>query len=141
MTKPEKASHAILRKSLKMKIATNTPASFYSVTEHEFVLLGTAVEDVSMIVIMLEKGWGSSSIEKIEAITHWVSTYPPEVDCYIIGAETTIPSIKVSDYKHATRDVAVRQLCNEVLRRSRSIGVRGEITSRYLQDIIGCTED
>ena len=72
MTKPEKASHAILRKSLKMKIATNTPASFYSVTEHEFVLLGTAVEDVSMIVIMLEKGWGSSSIEKIEAITHWV---------------------------------------------------------------------
>jgi hypothetical protein len=40
-----------------------------------------------------------------------------------------------------TRDDAVRALCDEVLTRSKSIGVRGEITHLYLTEILGYKAD
>jgi len=120
-----------------MKIASNTPNSFYPRDGYEFIQLGDKSEDVSLIIIMLEKNWGSASVEKIRALTHWISSYHREIPCYIIGCETTIPEKDVSRYRHEERDNAVRALCDEVLKRSVSIGVRGEITYKYLTEILG----
>ncbi len=117
-----------------MKIATNTPASFDSL-EHEFVQLGDGLEDADIVILMLEKNWGSGSIPKIDAITHWVSAYRAGVPCYIIGCEATIPDMNIKKYHHKARDVAVLALCDEVLKRSDSIGVRGEITFKYLTEL------
>jgi len=124
-----------------MKIASNTPSSFYPESGYEFVWLGDEIESVSIILLMLEKNWGVSSIDKIKALLHWVSSYPKHVPCYIIGCESTIPEKDVSRYRHKERDGAVRALCDEVLSRSNSIGVRGEITKAYLTEIVGLAEE
>lgn len=120
-----------------MKIATNTPLSFSPHGGHEFVQLGCEIEDVSMIVLMLAKNWGGAHIEKIKAMTHWIAAHPKQVPCYVIGCESTIPDKNIQNYRMKTRDDALRALCDEVLSRSRSIGVRGEITFLHLTEILG----
>lgn len=120
-----------------MKIATNTPFSFPAQSGYEFIHLGEDIDDVAMIVLMLRKNWGGGSIDVINALTHWISAYPKDTPCYVIGCETTIPDKNLQNYRMPARDDAVRALCDEVLRRSRSIGVRGAITSLYLTDMLG----
>lgn len=90
-----------------------------------------------MIVLLLEKNWGSGSIDKINALTYWLSTYPKDVPCFIFGCESTIPDANIERYHHKERDNAVRALCDEVLLRSKSIGVRGKITHAYLTKMLG----
>lgn len=124
----------------KMKIATNAPFSFPLTEDFEFFQLGDRASEASMIVLMLPKNWGASSVGQIRAMAHLVSTYPKEVPCYIIGCETTIPSMDLTHYLHKPREEAVRALCDEVLTRSKSIGVRGEITYHYLTDLLGYSE-
>ena len=124
-----------------MKIATNTPSSFYPQSGYEFVQLGDGLGDVSMIVLMLEKNWGGASVDKIKALTHWISAYLREIPCYLVGCESTIPDKAVRRFGHEERDNAIRALCDEVLRRSTSIGVRGEITYLYLTEMLGYKED
>ncbi len=123
-----------------MKIASNTPSSFYSRALHDFVQLGEVFDGVSVILLMLEKNWGSNSIKNIEALSHWLSLYPKEIPCYIIGCESTIPDFDLERYQHKERDAAIRTLCDEVLKRSVSIGVRGEITQKYLTKMLGYDE-
>jgi len=124
-----------------MKIATNTPLSFSLNREYEFVHLGDDPKDVSMIVLLLKKNWGGSHIDDINALTHWISSYPKEIPCYIIGCESTFPDKNLKKYLMKSREDAVRSLCDEVLARSKSIGVRGNITYLYLTDILGYKED
>ncbi|MFC3459216.1 hypothetical protein [Massilia haematophila] len=124
-----------------MKVASNTPSSFHLHNGFEFVQLGDGLDDVSLIVLMLEKNWGSSSIDKIKALTHWISSYPQEIPCYVVGCESTIPNKSFKDYGHKERDDAVRAFCDEVLARSKSIGVRGEITCAYLTEVLGYRDD
>lgn len=124
-----------------MQIASNTPASFAPQKGVEFLTLGEGTKDVSMIVLMLSKNWGSGSIDRIRALTYWISSYPKGTPCFVIGCEATIPDMDVSRYRHKKRDEAVRSLCDEVLSRSRSIGVRGEITYLYLTKLLGYAED
>ncbi len=119
-----------------MRIATNTPASFYG-ADHNFVQLGDDIETTDIIILMLEKNWGILGIDKIIALTHWVSSYPAHVPCYIVGCESTIPNENIFNYRHEGRDSAVRDLCNEILLRSGLIGVRGEITFAYLTQMLG----
>jgi hypothetical protein len=119
-----------------VKIASNTPASFYPKNGYDFVQLGEGLDDVTIIVLMLEKNWGSGSIDKIKALTYWLSLYPKEIPCFLVGCESTIPNSSVERYCHDERDSAIRDLCDEVLRRSASIGVRGEITYLYLTKIL-----
>ena len=129
-----------------MKIATNTSESFKLNRNYDFIPLGEDTYfEASVIILMLEKDWGSASIQKINALTRWVASYPKDIPCYIIGGEVTIPSKSLSDdtffkYSDKKRDDAVRTLCNEVLRRSESIGVREEVTYRYLRDMLGYDE-
>ncbi|MDH0115885.1 hypothetical protein N7379_15465 [Rhizobium pusense] len=119
-----------------MRIATNTPASFYG-ADHSFVQLGDEIENTDIIILMLEKNWGILGIDKIKALAHWVSSYPPHVPCYIVGCESTIPDENIFKYRHEGRDAAVRALCDEILIRSGLIGVRGEITFTYLTQMMG----
>ena len=86
---------------------------------------------------MLEKNWGSKSVNKIKALTHWISSYPKDVPCSLIGCESTIPDMELTRYLDKSREDAIRDLCNEVLKRSNSIGVRGEITFKYLTEVLG----
>jgi hypothetical protein len=120
-----------------MRIVSNTPSSFERHDELEVFQLGEEYEGISLIVLMLEKNWGSSSIKKIQALLRWVSSYPETIPCYIVGCETTIPDPEFKRFRHKDRDSAVRSLCNEVLQRSKSIGVRGELTYRYLTEELG----
>lgn len=125
-----------------MIVATNAYSSFSSVDGYRFVGLGEAVEDVSIIVLMLKRNWGAGSIEQIRALSHWLSLYPKEIPCYIVGAESTIPEGEdVWRFVHEERDLAVRELCKEVLSRSLSIGVRGKNSADYLEKILGFRED
>ncbi|AYF04083.1 hypothetical protein PY32053_04584 (plasmid) [Paracoccus yeei] len=124
-----------------MKIETNTPLSFPLKDGYEFFPLGDAVSDADMIVLMLQKNWGGKNVNQIKAMTRWISMYPKEVPCYIIGCETTIPGKELERYLHREREDAVRGLCDEVLSRSNSIGVRGEITYRYLTEILEYNQD
>lgn len=124
-----------------MKIATNTPLSFPLKDGYEFFPLGDAVSDADMIVLMLQKNWGGKNVDQIKAMTRWISMYPKDVPCYIIGCETTIPGKELERYLHREREDAVRGLCDEVLSRSNSIGVRGEITYRYLTEILEYNQD
>src|SRR5688500_4934966 len=98
-----------------MKVASNTPASFYPKSGYEFVQLGDGIDDTSIIVLMLEKNWGSNGIDKINALTYWLSSYPNEIPCFIVGCESTIPDKPLERYRHKERDDALRALCNEVL--------------------------
>jgi hypothetical protein len=59
----------------------------------------------------------------------------------IIGCESTIPDKNLKKYLMKPRDEAIRALCDEVLTRSKSIGVRGEITHLYLTEILGYKSD
>ena len=127
-------------KNTAMKIASNTPGSFYPKRGYEFVQLGDDLDDVSLIVLMLEKNWGSGSVDKIKALTYWVASYPRGVPCLLAGCESTIPGKPLEKYRHKERDDAVRALCDEVLRRSNSIGVRGVITYSYLIEMLGYDE-
>lgn len=120
-----------------MKIATNVHLSFTPIDGYDVVLLGEPDPDVSMIVLMLPRNWGSLSVEKIDTLTDIVSAYPSNVRCVVIGAETTIPDFEFKKYRSPARDTAVRRLCDEVLRRSSSIGVRGKITFSYLTEVLG----
>jgi hypothetical protein len=120
-----------------MKIVTNTPFSFSLQSGYEFFQLGTEIDDVSMIVLMLEKNWGGAYIDNIKALTYWVSSYPKEIPCYLIGCESTIPDKNIHKYLMQEREHAIRALCDEVLSRSKSIGTRGEITYLYLTEILG----
>ncbi|MCJ2020527.1 hypothetical protein MKK84_24375 [Methylobacterium sp. E-065] len=124
-----------------MKIATNTPASFSVHAGLEFVDLGDDVEDTSIIILMLEKNWGGGSIGSIKALTYWISGYPKQTPCYIIGCESRIPDANLQNYPMPERDDAIRALCDEVLKRSRSIGVRGEITYLHLTKLLGYSGD
>lgn len=124
-----------------MKIASNTPASFYPRPGYEFIHLGDNVSDVSIIVLMLEKNWGGGSVDKIKALSYWLSLYPKKIPCYIIGCESTIPDREWWRYRHKERDDAIRSLCDEVLIRSKSIGVRGEITYEYLTVMLGYDDE
>ncbi|MBD8626048.1 hypothetical protein IFT64_03765 [Oxalobacteraceae sp. CFBP 8753] len=119
-----------------MKIATNTPHSFNRKSGLEFVQLGDDIGQVSAIILMLEKNWGSANIDKINTLKHWVSAHAENVPCYIVGCETTIPTMDVARFHHKERDEAIRSLCDEVLRRSKSIGVRGEISYSYLINVL-----
>lgn len=123
-----------------MKIASNTPTSFEASTGDQFVQLGDSIDGTSAIVLMLEKNWGSASIEKIDALTHWIKSYPRDIPCYLAGCEVTIPEPPVERYHHAGRDESIRALCDEVLQRSSSIGVRGELTYAYLTKVLGYDE-
>lgn len=120
-----------------MIVATNTPDMLRLNSPYKVVQLGDCLDGASIIVLMLERNWGSDSIEKIRALTHWVSSYPKEVPCYLIGCESTIPNLDIERYRHHERDNAVRELCDEVLKRSESIGVRGRITFSYLTVMLG----
>ena len=120
-----------------MIIATNTPLSFPLRGGYRIVNLGDEVEKTSVVVLMLSKNWGASYIDQIESITYWLSRYPPNTPCYLIGAESTSPDMNLKKYTWKSRDDAVRRLCDEVLRRSRSVGVRGEITYAYLTEMLG----
>jgi hypothetical protein len=124
-----------------MKIATNTPFSFIPRASYEFLQLGESVDEIGMIVLMLKKNWGSGSISEIKALTHWLMLYPEEVPCYIIGCESTIPDKNLKKYVMEERDEAIRELCDEVLSRSKCVGVRGEITYLYLTQMLGYSED
>lgn len=124
-----------------MIIATNTPFSFAFKEGYDFIRLGETSSVPSMIVLMLPKNFGTASVDDLKALTQLVSAYASSVPCYIIGCESTIPNENLTRYLNKEREDAVRELCNEVLKRSKSIGVRGEITSRYLVEIIGLDAD
>jgi hypothetical protein len=126
-----------------MRIATNSPFSFSpsSASGYEFFQLGDAINDVAMIILLLKKNWGGGHINEINALTHWISSYPKEIPCYVIGCESTIPIKNVKKYSMKSRDDAIRDLCDEVLSRSNSIGVRGEITRLYLTEVLGYKTD
>ena len=68
---------------------------------------------------------------------HWVSSYPRQVPCLIAGCEVTIPHRPIKDFAHKERDDEIRALCEEVLLRSKSIGVRGHLTQEYLIEFLG----
>lgn len=89
-----------------------------------------------MILLMLGKNWGAGHLEAIDSLTHWISSHPKDVPCYILGCESTIPNENVRKYASKVREDAVRGLCNEVLVRSKSIGVRGKITYKYLTEVL-----
>lgn len=126
-----------------MKIATNTPFSFNPTptSGYEFCQLGDGINDVSMIVLLLKKNWGDACINEIDALTYWISCYPKEIPCYVIGCEVTIPNKNIRQYLSKSRESAVRALCDEVLGRSKSIGVRGKITYLYLTEVLGYKAD
>ncbi|MGQ4275120.1 hypothetical protein [Terrihabitans sp. B22-R8] len=124
-----------------MIVASNTPDSFYPKNGYVFLSLGERIDAVDVVVLMLEKNWGSFHIDRIKAVTHWISKYPKHIPCYIAGCESTIPSMELERYRHKERDEAVRALCDEVLKRSKSIGVRGNITFHYLTSALGYSED
>jgi hypothetical protein len=124
-----------------MKIASNTPLSFYPTKPYEFVQLGEGFEEVSCIILMLEKNWGAAHIDKINALTYWISLYPKSVPCYLIGCQTTIPSSNFGKYTHPDRDRAISLLCAEVLARSSVIGARDTTTHSYLTEVLGLASD
>lgn len=89
-----------------------------------------------MIFLMLRKNWGAGHLESINALTHWISAHPKEIPCYVVGCESTIPNENVQKYVSKVRDDAIRDLCNEVLLRSKTIGVRGKTTYKYLTEVL-----
>lgn len=125
-----------------MIIASNSPASIPKIEGCQPVQLGDRLDDANIIVLLLEKNWGTAGTSKINALRHWISQYPKDVSCYLIGCEMTIPDKAVNEtslsyYKNEGRDEAIVALCTEVLSRSNSIGVRDEVTTKYLIDILG----
>ncbi len=127
--------------SRSTKIATNVPLFLPRPIGYEIFQLGDRTGEASAIVLLLGKNWGGGSIDSIRALTHWVSAYPKDIPCYIIGCESTIPTKDLRKYLMKAREDVIRALCDEVLSRSKSIGVRGEITYLYLTEILGYRED
>lgn len=124
-----------------MKIATNTPTNFRQQPGFEFVHLREAARDASMILLMLPANWGSSHTNDILELAGVISSYPEETSCFLVGCEMTMPDLDLRKYISHERDSAIKVLCDEILRRSTSIGVRGEITRRYLIEILEYRED
>lgn len=119
-----------------LKIATNTPYLFHQTSDYAFIQLGECPNEAAFILIMLEKNWGSGNIQKIKTLKHWISKYPVNTPCYLVGCEMTIPNEELTRFIDKNRDSAIRDLCDEILRRSNSIGVRGEITYSYLTEVL-----
>lgn len=130
-----------------MKIATNIPESLSpSLAYQVFRIDEDKAIEATAIVISLEKNFGANSVDRINNLTYWLSRFPQEIPCYLVGCESTIPPSAVHDgtilkYKDNSRDEAIRKLCDEVLSRSNSIGVREHITYLHLTEIIGYKND
>jgi hypothetical protein len=129
--------------SNKITIATNAPEYFNHNDIYRFVALGDDSEkNASHIVLMLPTNWNINSIEQIETLTHQVSAYPLSTSAFIIGAEFQFPANVTFEkikavFKNTKRDGAVKKLCQTILSRSPSIGVRGDITKAYLVEVLG----
>lgn len=127
----------------KTVIATNAPEYFSDNENCKFIALGTDNDQkASYVILMLKSNWNISSIKQIEALINHISSYPPSVPAIILGAEFQFPFTgdfeKIKKvFKDVERDSAVKKLCNVVLARSRSIGVRGHITKQYLVEVLG----
>ncbi len=129
-----------------MIIASNTPASFPRREGWHFVHLGDKLDETQMIILMLEKNWGSANTKKINALTHWISQYPKNVQCLLIGSEMTIPENALANgslnrFRSKERDEAIVNLCEEVLSRTESVGVRGQLTKHFLVDVLGFNDE
>lgn len=133
--------HSKIHDVKKIKIATNTPGSFSSRIGYDFIQLDEDIADVSMIIVMLEKNWGGGFIQDIKDLTSLISNYPANISCYIIGCETRIPDIEVKKYAMILRDEAIRDLCNEVLKRSNTIGIRNKLTYLHLTELLGYNDN
>lgn len=119
------------------KIASNTPFSFNPQEKYKFLHLSEDINNINLILLMLEKNWGASNIAQIKSLTTQIQLYPKHTPCYIIGCESTIPEYEnINRYQNKERDDAIRALCDEVLARSGTIGVRGKITHKYLTEFL-----
>lgn len=120
-----------------IKIASNTPGSFSPKIGYDFIQLGEDITSVSMIIVMLEKSWGGGFIQDIKDLTSLIASYPDNIPCHIIGCETRIPDLDVKKYAMIPRDEAIRSLCDEVLKRSATIGIRSKLTYLHLTELLG----
>lgn len=126
--------------NMELCVASNYPSWLVPLRDFSFCYLGDKINETNALVLMLQKNWGAGSIDKIKDILFWIKQYPKETRCLLAGCEMTVPDLDISKYIHSERDNAIRELCDEVLTRSKSIGVRGEITKKYLVDILGYDE-
>lgn len=118
-------------------IAVNSPHLLKSNGNYKIVSLGCDLESVDFIIIMLAKGWGNSQVAEIESLSAWIELYPSTIPCVLAGCETIIPDLNFIKYKSEVRDNVIFKLCSNILGRSNTIGVRGEITFKYLTEFLG----
>jgi len=128
-----------------MLIATNSPFSFSNQAGVEFSPLSDNDKTPDALILVLKKNWGADSIQEIYDLLHWIEETPVEIPCYLIGCEFTFPNTgpeehSLEQHAHMKRDRGIQMLCDEVLRRSASIGVRTKATYEYLTTVIGYSQ-
>lgn len=124
-----------------MIIASNTPLSFKQNPKHKFYSLWNEQVTPDMVILILPRNWGAGSVHKIAQTLACVKNLDTDLPCLLVGAESTIPNEEVNRYRHKERDQLISQLTEEVLKRSKSIGVRGHITQKHLSEIIGLDKE
>lgn len=95
---------------------------------------------VDAIILMCEKILCDSGIDMLSKLTEIIKSFPKSVPCWLIGIGSNIKNRNFHNYVSIKRDKAIREFIDEVLSRSKSIGVRGELNKEWLVEYFGYDE-
>ena len=121
------------------KIATNQPF-FLARTRKNYNLYfidNCEKTEIDSIIILGADLFGDYYIDEIEKLYLCIKEFPRETCCYLVGAKTRVPDYNFDKYRSNKRDKLIKQLIDEILRRSNSILVTDKITQDWLVDFFG----
>jgi len=124
-----------------MRIATNMPQLFISEDNYDFVEFDINMPyHVDCIVLILGKIFRSYAIPDLERILCIIKKYR-SIPCYLVGCSTVIPNTDFFSFRDDNRDALIKDLINEILLKSSSVGVSDNITYLFLTDFFGFPQD
>ena len=97
--------------------------------------------DVDCIILMFKNIFSSGTIDLMQKYRSMLQSYPVSIPCYVLGISTRIPDRDWNKWQHEGRDIAAKELLDEILKRTSRIGVRGKITYDYLNEILKIDKD
>lgn len=96
---------------------------------------------VDAIILMCEKILCDDGVDMLNKLTEIIKSFPKSIPCWLIGIGSNIKNRNFQKYVSPRRDIAIREFIDEVLSRSNSIGVRGELNKEWLIEYFGYDEN
>lgn len=128
-------------------IASNAKFQFHLSAEHsgQLSLIDLTKyrvdSQVNEIILLCSNIMDVTGMEEMRTLLDYIRTYPTDIPVYMMSIGAKLPNDNFEAFKNETRDILIRNLIEEVCKRSKSIGVRGCITRRWLVEFFKFDKD